>query len=68
MRVEGWHVVTDPGVEPMATKKDVAWAYVNEAGGCPSLEIKHCNEAQRADIPIVVVEMLLDAWRRGRKP
>lgn len=66
VKIEGWHIIDTLGVEPLATRPDYAWATINDAGGYPSLEVRHCDESARASVPVAVVDALLDAWRRQR--
>jgi hypothetical protein len=68
VKVEGWYLVSDPGVEPIATRVGDGWLHVEEHTQGADLEVYYCEAGTRLRVPVAVVELLLDAWRRGRKP
>lgn len=68
MKLMGWHLIDEPGAEPLATERDTAWAWVEQTTQGTHLIVHHCSEAQRAHVPVEVVDALLEAWRRRKKP
>lgn len=63
MTIAGWIIIDEPPAPPLATQKETAWVWINEASNQADLEIRHCNEQQRAHVPVEVIEALLAAWR-----
>jgi hypothetical protein len=68
MKVHGWYLVSDPGVEPIATRVGDGWLHVEETKEGADLEVYYCEAGTRLRVPVAVVELLLDLWRKGRKP
>lgn len=68
MIILGWLIVDEVGHDPMATRKESAWAWVHKSKDRHEMVVRTCADLDRIEIPVEVVQALLDVAKRRLKP